>query len=114
MGPYTIDIQGFFPYAEELKDSVFRFKTDDMRTAKTIFQSIKNTYNGTKKHKIVGDITMISMHIRLTDFKHHLSVLFNMTYISNEFLTQAMKYCQNKYQVRCMVYFYKVDYYNLV
>ena len=107
LGPYTTDIQGFFPYAEELKNSVFKFKTDDMRTAKTIFQSVKNTYRATNKHKIVGDITMISMHIRLTDFKHHLAVLFNMTYISNEFLTQAMTYCTTKYQVRCILRLYK-------
>ena len=112
LGPYTIDIQGFFPYAEELKNSVFKFKTEDMRTAKTIVQSVKNTYRATSKHKIDGDITMISMHIRLTDFKYHLSVLSNMTYISNEFLTQAMTYCKNKYQVKYIFEFDKKCYYN--
>ena len=71
-----------------------------MTTAKTIVRSAKNTYRATKKHKVVGDITMISMHIRLTDFQPHLAMLFNMTFISNDFLTQAMTYCKNKYQVR--------------
>ena len=104
---YTIDIQGFFPYVDELKNDVFKFKPEDMKTARTILQSVKNAYRGTKKPEIVGDITMISMHIRLTDFKHHLAVLFNMTYISNEFLTQAMTYCTTKYQVRCILRLYK-------
>jgi hypothetical protein len=104
---YTIDIQGFFPYVDELKNDVFKFKPEDMKTARTILQSVKNAYRGTKKPEIVGDITMISMHIRLTDFKHHLAVLFNMTYISNEFLTQAMTHCTTKYQVRRILRLYK-------
>ena len=104
---YTIDIQGFFPYVEELKNHVFKFKSEEMKTARTILQSVKNAYRATKKPEIVGDITMISMHIRLTDFKHHLKVLFNMTYISNEFLTQAMTYCSKKYKVSCFLNLYE-------
>ena len=70
-----------------------------MRYANTIYQSIKNTYSATRKHSIDGNITMVSMHIRLTDFAHHLKVLFNMTFISNEFLTGAMTYYTKKYKV---------------
>ena len=97
---YTIDIQGFFPYLDELKNYIFKFKQEDMKTARTILQSVKNVYRVNKKPEIVGDITMISMHVRLTDFKHYLKVRWNMTCISNEFLTQAMTYCTKKYQVR--------------
>ena len=97
---YTNDVQGFFPYVEELRTSIFKFKPDDMRTAKTIFQTLKSAYFATKQHKVVGDITMVSIHIRLTDYKHHLKVRYDMEYnIKNTFLTQAMTYCTNKYQV---------------
>ena len=99
LGPYINDIQGYYPFVGELKSSIFKFKKDDMRYANTIYQSIKNTYSATKKHKINGNITMVSIHVRLTDFAHHLKVLFNMTFISNEFLTEAMTYYNKKYQV---------------
>ena len=95
----TTDMQGFFPYIDELRNYIFKFKPEDMNTARTILQSVKNVYRVNKKPEIVGDITMISMHIRLTDFKHYLKVRWNMTCISNEFLTQAMTYCTKKYQV---------------
>ena len=102
LGPYTTDVQGFIPYVKELKESVFKFRDEDLKTAKTIVQSVTNTYKATKKHKLEGDgdVTMVSIHVRLTDFKHHLKVLFDMEYISNSFLTKAMTYFTNKYKVR--------------
>ena len=42
---------------------------------------------------------MVSIHVRLTDFEYHLKVLYNMTVVSNEFLTKAMTYFVNKYGV---------------
>ena len=99
LGAYVTDVQGFFPYIDELRSSVFRFKNDDMKTANTIFQSVINTYRGTKRLSKDDTITMISIHVRLTDFKHHLKVLWNMSFISNSFLTKAMEYYTKKYQV---------------
>ena len=99
LGPYTTDVQGFYPYAKELKSNIFKFKEEDMKTAHTIFQSVKNTYRATNKHSVVGNVTMVSIHVRLTDFAYHLKVLYNQTYISNTFLTEAMTYYTKKYQV---------------
>ena len=98
LGAYTTDVQGFYPYVNELK-SIFQFRDDDLKTAKTIIQSVINTYKATKRLKIDDEVTMVSIHVRLTDFKHHLKTLWNMEYISNEFLTKAMKYFSNKYKV---------------
>ena len=102
LGPYVNDVQGFYPYVEELKEQIFKFKQEDINKAKTIFQSIKNTYKGTKhKRSPNSNVTMVSIHVRLTDFAHHLNVLFNMTFISNKFLSQAMEYYHRKYNVSC-------------
>ena len=54
---YTNDVQGFFQYVGELRQSIFKFKEDDMIRAKTIFQVVKNTYRATKKHSIVGNVS---------------------------------------------------------
>ena len=99
LGPYTVDVQGFYPYINELK-SIFKFKEDDLKTAKTIVQSISNTYKATKRLSMEDEVTMVSIHVRLTDFKDHLKSLWNMEFISNEFLTKAMTYYTNKYKVR--------------
>ena len=99
LGPYVDDVKGFSPYAEELRNSIFLFKKEDTKTANAIFQSIKNTYRATKKLPLTTNITMVSIHVRLTDFAYHLRVLFNMTFISNKFLTDAMGYYADKYEV---------------
>ena len=96
---YTTDVQGFFPYIEELRTSVFRFKEADIRTATKIFQSLMNTYRQNKRLSKNDNITMISIHVRLRDFGYHLKKLWNMSFISDSFLTKAMEYYTKKYQV---------------
>ena len=97
--PHVNDVKGFYPYIGELKKSVFIFKKEDAKTAKQIFHITKNTYRTTKKLSLTTNITMVSIHIRLTDFAYHLKSMFNMTFVSNEFLTKAMEYYTNKYAV---------------
>ena len=97
---YTDDVQGYYPYIEELKKSVFIFKKEDMKSARTIFATIKNTYSAIRRNSTSFDgVTMVSIHIRLTDFAYHLKVLYNMAFISNEFLTKAMTYYTKRYKV---------------
>ena len=90
--PYTSDVQGFFPYIEELRTSVFRFEEDDMRTATNIIQGLMYTYISNN-----DNITMISMHVRLADFDYHLKELWNMTFISDSILTKTMDYYKKKF-----------------
>ena len=99
LGDYVNDVQGFFPYVKQLKSSIFKFYEEDMKSANLIFSTMKNTYTATRKHNITGDITMVSIHVRLTDFKHHLKILFNMEFTPNSFFTAAMSYYAKKYKV---------------
>ena len=101
--PYTNDLQGYLQYVQELKTYIFKFKPEDMKTAKTIFRDLKNTYRSTKKRKIVGDITMTSIHVRLTDYKRHLKVMYGIEYNATAFLTKAMTYCVKKYKVTLII-----------
>ena len=100
LAAYVNDVQGFYPYVDELKKHIFKFKQEDLRVAKSIFQSIKNKYRGTKHNLLPNsNVTMVSIHVRLTDFKRHLHELFNMPFITNRFLTKAMEYYHTKYNV---------------
>ena len=99
LGWYAVDVKGFYPYVEELKNSIFKLKNEHIETARAIFRSTKNTYRATKKLSLAENITMVSIHVRLTDFAHHLKVLYNMTFVPNKFLTKAMEYYKDKYEV---------------
>ena len=45
------------------------------------------------------EITAVSIHVRLTDYKKHLSHYYNMSTVSEEYLTTAMEYMSKKYKV---------------
>ena len=100
LDPYTNDVQGYIQHIEELRTYIFKFRRKDLITARTIFQKLKNTYKSSKKRKRVGEITMVSIHVRLTDYMQHLKIIYGMEYNAKAFLTKAMAYCIKKYQVR--------------
>ena len=45
------------------------------------------------------NITAISIHIRLTDYKKHLEHYYNMSTASKEYLSNAIDYMDKKYDV---------------
>ena len=86
---------------------MFLFKKRDTKIANALFQSIKNTYRATKKLPLTTNITMVSIHVRLTDYPRHMKkhgseAMKNRAlneYMANSFLTDAMRYFTNKYEV---------------
>ena len=98
LDPYVNDVQGFFPYIKELK-SIFKFKAKDFEMANKIVQTIENTYKDIKRNQSMGNVTVVSIHIRLTDYKRHLKELFDLEPIPAKWFTTAMNYFNNKYQV---------------
>ena len=95
---YTNDVQGFFPYIRDIK-RIFKFRKYDLDIANKMVESIKNAYNGLKRNKTTDDVTVVSIHVRLTDYKRHLKLLFNLEPIKSTWFTIAMEYFSNKYQV---------------
>ena len=98
LDPYVNDVQGFFPYIKELK-SIFKFKAKELEMANKIIQTIENTYKDIKRNQSMGNVTVVSIHIRLTDYKRHLKELFDLEPIPAKWFTTAMNYFNNKYQV---------------
>ena len=86
---YVNDIKGYYPHVKTLKKEVLRFKRKDMAYAFRIFQKLNP-----KNH------TMVSIHVRLTDYIRHLIKLYQIhTYLSGDYLRNAMEYFVNKYKV---------------
>ena len=98
LDPYVNDVQGFFPYIKELK-SIFKFKINEFEMANKIVQTIKNTYKDLKRNESMGDVTIVSIHVRLTDYKRHLKQRFDMEPIPAKWFSTAMNYFSNRYQV---------------
>ena len=60
------DIKGYFPYTKTLRNKLFRFRKHDVWNAKKIMTKL-NPEN----------YTMVSIHVRLTDYKEHLYKLYH-------------------------------------
>ena len=90
-----MDVKGFYPYINELVRDVFRFKTEHMEKAKTIFNKMNPNQH-----------TMVSIHVRLTDMDGHLKNLWNLKNAQEEYYTRAMLYFHERYKVRKTKLFY--------
>ena len=52
------------------------------------------------------NVTLVSMHIRLTDYKKHLEQYYNMSTASEEYLNSAIDYMNQKYDVSIQEHLY--------
>ena len=95
LGENVNDVKGYYPYIKELKEKVFMFKHLDINVASDIFERM-NPHSH----------TMVSIHIRMRDYKDHLENLYNISiYTPSIYLTMAMDYFVKKYDVgkKCRV-----------
>ena len=85
-----MDVEGFYPFVNDLVRDIFIFKRNYIETAKVIFDSM----NPQNSH------TMVSIHVRLTDMDFHLQANWNLKNEPELYLEKAMVYFQDKYEVR--------------
>jgi hypothetical protein len=55
--------------------------------------------NFTDGSEDLSDVTFISIHVRRTDYAHHMSVLWNMSYVNTSYFHDAIKYYKSNYNV---------------
>ena len=86
---FVMDLEGFYPFVNELVRDVFKFKRNYIEPAEVILQKINpnNLY------------TMVSIHLRLTDMDVHLQENWNLENKPEEYLRKAMRYFNDHYQV---------------
>ena len=96
---YVEDIKGFYPYIDELVSGVFKFKEDDTKEARRRYKALRPESK-----------TMVSVHIRLTDYKE-LASYFPSDSSQQSYFKRALSYFHNKYTVRFgnnVIVFYSV------
>ena len=86
---FVMDLEGFYPFVNELVRDVFKFKRNYIEPAEVILQkrNPNNLY------------TMVSIHLRLTDMDVHLQENWNLENKPEEYLRKAMSYFNDQYQV---------------
>ena len=82
------DVKGFYPHIKKLKKTFFKFKKRDMIPATEIYAKMKP-----KNH------TMVSIHVRLTDFEEHLKWFGINKPVRKNYIGRAMDYIASKYNV---------------
>ena len=102
---YLNDVKGFYPYVEDLKNDIFRFKNVHIEKAKQglfsvipeyssndtndgIYLSTEDTLNKMKPRTR----SLVSIHIRLTDYGKHLKKMFQLPLVNSTYFTKAMSY----------------------
>ena len=87
------DIKGFFPHIKTIRNKILRFRKHDVWNAKKIMSTL-NPQN----------YTMVSIHVRLTDYKEHLHKLYHFKqYVPTDYFKNAMAYFTAKYQVNIIL-----------
>ena len=79
---------------------IFKFKKYDLEMANKMVESIRNAYKALKRKERMDDVTVVTIHVRLTDYKRHLKLLFNLEPIKSTWFSTAMQYFCDKYKVR--------------
>ena len=86
---YVNGVKMFLPWLEELKDHILRFKTFYIHSAQDKLQKI---------HCYGNEVTTVSIHVRLTDYRENL--LHGIPEAANEnYFSRAMEHYVKKYRV---------------
>ena len=97
------DVPGFYPYVQELKDYVFRFKEIHIQTAqKLLYRSTGENYGDSiaaNNAWATSKRTLVSIHIRLGDYGGYLEDRYQLPTVDSSYFTRAMKYIYEKYSV---------------
>ena len=54
-------------------------------------------------YRDVMNVTFVSVHVRRTDYAHHLSVLYNMTFVEDKYFNQTIELCRKRYKVNSFI-----------
>ena len=84
---YVEDIKGFYPYIDELVSDVFKFKEEDTKEATRRYKALRPELK-----------TMVSVHIRLTDYIE-LASYFPSDSSQQSYFKRALSYFHNRYKV---------------
>ena len=90
----------YVPYVNELRD-IFQVKLEYQNLAHDELAAVVQDYSSKSHTTSTEDITIVGVHARRTDYAHHLSFLYNLTLVDDQYFLQAMSFYKEKFQVCC-------------
>lgn len=97
IGLYPNDLSHYKVYLQELRQT-FRVRKEFAESASQELVKVKADYE--RKYTTADDLLFVGVHVRRTDYQAHLSKLYNLTLISEQYLLHAMDFYKRKFQVR--------------
>ena len=89
--PNICDFKGFLPYIENIRNVLFRFNPNVIGMAKTLLQ-----HNIDNSITFKNNITIVSIHVRLTDMEVHAKLYYNISLPPKDYFTRAMLHVQER------------------
>ena len=95
---YLNDVKGFYPYIQEIKTHLLRFKSSHKQKAEKILSSLPHDIIDTSSMDVNESspeqkkLKIVSIHIRLGDYGPHLKGLFDLELVDTTYFTRAMSY----------------------
>ena len=96
MGLYPNSISIFKKYLDELR-SILRPKEEFSAAAQRRLRQLSKRHFGNSTFP--PEVTFVSIHVRRSDYANHLSVLYNLTYVDDDYFKKATQYFRDKYKV---------------
>jgi hypothetical protein len=96
VGLYPNAISAFKKYLDELR-SIFRPKEEfSLKAQRRLSRLSKRHFENAT---VYPEVTFVSIHVRRSDYANHLSILYNLSYVSDDYFKKATQYFREKYQV---------------
>ena len=117
---YLNDVKGFYPYIQEIKTHLLRFKSTHTQKAEKILSSLPHDIIATSSMAVNDSfpeqkkLRIVSIHIRLGDYGPHLKGLFDLELVDTTYFTRAMSYVVERDPVSRRFFFKQLTIQNTV
>ena len=96
VGEYPNAVAIFKKYLVEIR-TFFQPRKDFLSTARRRLDRLcRRRFNVARRD---ARVTLVSVHVRRSDYEHHLSVLYNLSYVDVDYFQRAFSYFRGKFQV---------------
>jgi len=96
VGMYPNSLSNYKKYLTDLRE-IYKPKDEFLKTANWRLRRLaKRRFNSSVSF---ADITFVGIHVRRSDYAHHLSILYNLAYVDDNYFAKATHYFREKYKV---------------
>jgi hypothetical protein len=96
LGMYPNTLSNYKKYLMDLR-LIFRPQDEFLKVANRRLRRLAKRHFNSTVHFL--DITFVGIHVRRSDYAHHLSILYNLAYVEDAYFSKATQYFREKFRV---------------